>query len=335
MNKSKIEWVDYTWNPVSGCYGKCPNCDVEKKLNRLAGDVRLNLADERCKRYGDNTPPLYVLDEPFKTKNSNNIPTPFGVAPTLHKYRLTWPQKLKSGANILVGAIGDMFATHIPDEWIEEVFKACEAYPQHNYLFITRNPERYNSLAREGILRRNSNFWYGSFVTNSDEDIAVSHSHTFNTYEVINPIDKPFDEDEMCTDEYIKNGNTNCTEWFVINSCESKNEEPKWLKSILVLASKCNTPVFLNSQLKSIVGEDNFVQQFPEALKRKELSPKRKEQLYTHCGKCKQVLKKSDMTAILSREKRGEGAKAVGYICKGCYGDFLKGFEANGNPNDP
>ena len=26
MNKSKIQWTDFSWNPITGCYHTCPYC---------------------------------------------------------------------------------------------------------------------------------------------------------------------------------------------------------------------------------------------------------------------------------------------------------------------
>lgn len=37
MEKSKIEWCDSTWNPVSGCYHPCPYCYARSTANRFKG----------------------------------------------------------------------------------------------------------------------------------------------------------------------------------------------------------------------------------------------------------------------------------------------------------
>jgi protein gp37 len=43
--------------------------------------------------------------------------------------------------------MADLFGEWVPDEWIKEVFRACEEAPQHRYLFLTKNPERLNQIA--------------------------------------------------------------------------------------------------------------------------------------------------------------------------------------------
>lgn len=38
MNKTKIEWCDFTWNPVVGCTGSCPYCYARKMSARFHRD---------------------------------------------------------------------------------------------------------------------------------------------------------------------------------------------------------------------------------------------------------------------------------------------------------
>lgn len=38
MNRTKIEWCDYVWNPVVGCTGSCPYCYARKMAHRFHRD---------------------------------------------------------------------------------------------------------------------------------------------------------------------------------------------------------------------------------------------------------------------------------------------------------
>ena len=38
MNKSKIEWCDHTWNPITGCRHNCSYCYARRMTARFAGD---------------------------------------------------------------------------------------------------------------------------------------------------------------------------------------------------------------------------------------------------------------------------------------------------------
>lgn len=64
MNKSKIEWCDHTWNPITGCNHGCHYCYARTMTARFSGDIRLN---KMCKAdYSTQTGPdgstLYVLE---------------------------------------------------------------------------------------------------------------------------------------------------------------------------------------------------------------------------------------------------------------------------------
>lgn len=331
MNKSKIEWTDYSWNPITGCYHPCPYCYARKQSARFAGDVRLNTTDQRCQKITHGEKQLYVLEEPFILRNNRAVAFPFGFAPTFHTYRLDWPQKVKNGANIFVGSMADVFGEWVPDEWIERIFDACDKAPQHNYIFLTKNPKRYIELAEKKLLRTGDNYWYGS-STPTPETEFFFHDQV-NTFVSIEPILAPFTE---LTDA---NGVAKKVDWVIIGA-ETGNRKAKvkpefdWIKEIVLSADSAGVPVFMKDSLIAIVGEKNMRRDFPKKLTRKVLSDKLQNKLYSHCGKCKNEFKKSDMQAILSREKRGDGAKAIGYICKNCFSDFEKGFEHNGNTDE-
>jgi protein gp37 len=40
--------------------------------------------------------------------------------------------------------MGDLFGSWVPDEWIDEVFQACFNADRHRYMFLTKNPKRYD-----------------------------------------------------------------------------------------------------------------------------------------------------------------------------------------------
>ena len=68
MNRSKIEWCDHTWNPITGCRHNCPYCYARRMVARFAGDVRLNLMakkDYSLAPAADGGADIYVLDEPM------------------------------------------------------------------------------------------------------------------------------------------------------------------------------------------------------------------------------------------------------------------------------
>ena len=100
MNKTKIEWCDYTWNPVTGCKHGCPYCYAERISKRFTGDFE----------------------------------------PKFHENRLGEPAKIKKPSRIFVVSMGDLFGEWVLYEWVRRVLNACKDAPQHTYLFLTKNP---------------------------------------------------------------------------------------------------------------------------------------------------------------------------------------------------
>ena len=103
MNKSKIEWCNFTWNPVTGCRHGCPYCYAAKQAKRFSGDVRINKGSSQLRKDENG---LYILDNPFKNQIGKVIPDPVGFEPIMHRYRLLMPAQKKKPANIFVCSWG-------------------------------------------------------------------------------------------------------------------------------------------------------------------------------------------------------------------------------------
>ncbi|NBH98892.1 DUF5131 family protein [Anaerotruncus sp. 1XD22-93] len=316
MNRSKIEWCDHTWNPISGCRHNCPYCYARRMTARFAGDVRLNLMakkDYSLVPAADGGADLYVLDEQMRNETGSPLVYPFGFEPTFHKYRMNIPEKLKMGNNIFVGAMADVFGEWVPDEWIKEILAACMRTPIHNYLFLTKNPERYERIDAAGILPTDEKLWYGSTITKPEDKCFISNVH--NTFWSIEPIHAPF---RMWEKDEFSPG------WVIIGAETGRNKDKvipqkEWIEDIAEWCEKSNVPVFMKDSLIPIIGEKNMRREFPKQLQRSEISPKMKEKLFGICAGCGVHLKKSDMITLLARSKRGEQPKQFGFMCKDCF----------------
>ena len=129
--KTKIDWVDATWNPVTGCLHGCEYCYARRIAERFGTH----------KKYERPYDP--VLDVPIRRVRTKPEPYPYGFQPTFHKYRLDEPARWTKPRNIFVCSMADLFGDWVPDEWIDDVIKATQRALQHRYLFLTKNPERY------------------------------------------------------------------------------------------------------------------------------------------------------------------------------------------------
>ena len=318
MNRSRIDWTEYTWNPVTGCYHTCPYCYARKQSARFAGDVRLNLADLRCEMY-QGVEGLYVLNEPYLTYNNRSINYPFGFAPTLHEYRLDWPGKVKNSANIFVGSMADLFGEWVPDEWIQKVFEACDRYPQHNYMFLTKNPPRYLRLTLDGILPDLDNMWYGASVTSQEDMERVSTLAALESGHRFLSIEPLFGGLELL--DLLSSGKGGI-DWVILGA-ETGNRkgkiipEKEWIQEVARQCRVAGVPLFMKESLRELISE--FIQEYPVGLLRKELSPKLKKKLWGNCNFCGTEKPKKEMIALLYRKSRGKSAKQLGYACPECF----------------
>ena len=115
MDKSKIEWTDATWNPVTGCTkvsNGCKHCYAERVWKRLAGNPH-------C--------------EYFKREFTNV---------KCHPDRLDQPLRWKKPRRIFVNSMSDLFHESIPFEFIASVFAIMSVTTRHTYQVLTKRPER-------------------------------------------------------------------------------------------------------------------------------------------------------------------------------------------------
>ena len=188
-------------------------------------------------------------------------PYPYGFEPTFRRYRLN-DYINKKGRNIFVCSMADLFGAWIPDSWIDDVFTACVRSPQHNYLFLTKNPGRYGLRMNYATLPQGNNFWYGSTVTNPGMPAFVSDKR--NTFVSIEPILEPFDN------HHEKSGCVPKVNWVIVGAETGRRKgrvipERGWIEQIVEECGKNNIPLFMKSSLADIWGEP-LIQEFPGQL---------------------------------------------------------------------
>lgn len=262
MNDTKIDWCTKSWNPVSGCLHDCPYCYARQIANRFAGGGYGTEMGMFISKYKDDAfKPPYDLHEPIlaRTKNDwyRDAPYPFGFEPTFHRYRLDEPVRVKKPQNIFVCSMADLFGDWVPDEWIREVFKACEAAPQHRYLFLTKNPKRYGDLWATGKLP--NKHWYGHTITS---EAIASHAPTFNPTDFNN-----FLSIEPLLGDASQGNRLHLYKWVIVGA-ETGNRKRKvipekmWVDSIVYKCRQWGIPIFMKESLRSLMGDD-FEQQYP------------------------------------------------------------------------
>jgi protein gp37 len=131
--KSKIEWTEATWNPVTGCSKiseGCLNCYAERLAYRLKAMGN--------KRY----------------KNGFDV--------TLHHDLIDLPLKWKEPKMIFVNSMSDLFHKDIPLSFIKDVFKTMKNAHWHTFQILTKRSQRLAELSDK--LQWPTNGWIGVTV---------------------------------------------------------------------------------------------------------------------------------------------------------------------------
>ena len=249
-SRTKIDWCDASWNPVTGCLHDCQYCYARRIAERFS-------TEQKYKR-----PYEPVLPVPTRRVRTKPEPYPYGFKPTFHRYRLDEPQRWKKPRTIFVCSMADLFGDWVPDEWIEQVFKACEAAPQHRYLFLTKNPKRYRELQLKGKLPKRH--WYGTSVTRKDDRDFFAPD--YNTFVSIEPILESFSDEKHAAYRQM-------VQPWVILGAETGNRKNKivpkkeWITELVDYYSKFGyTKFFMKDSLRDLMGAD-FRQEFPWEVK--------------------------------------------------------------------
>jgi protein gp37 len=257
MNKTKIDWADMTWNPITGCLHSCEYCYARKIATRFGGFSCEENSDWRLLQSGAVAELDGMQAKMRKDYKIVPAPYPFGFKPTFHRYRLDEPANTKKPQTIFVCSMADMFGEWVPDEWIQAVFESCNKAPQHRYLFLTKNPKRLCELTNNGKLPKQNNFWYGSTITDHDGK-RFNGRFSDKTFISIEPILEPLNAGL---------GSFGSAKWIIVGA-ETGNRKNKvvperaWIENIVEAAKITSVPVFMKESLRELMG-GYFVQEYP------------------------------------------------------------------------
>lgn len=138
--RSKIEWTETTWNPVTGCTkisAGCKNCYAARMARRLQ-----------------------AMGQP---RYSN------GFRVTLHHDLVRQPLNWKTPRKVFVNSMSDLFHEDISLEFIKSIFATMEQCPKHIFQILTKRSKRLREIHR--LLPWPNNVWMGVTV---EDRTAVS-----------------------------------------------------------------------------------------------------------------------------------------------------------------
>jgi protein gp37 len=147
--KSKIEWTESTWNPLTGCTKKSQGC-----LHCYAERIALR---------------LQAMGQP----NYLN-----GFKLTMHEHVLDTPLSWKKPQMIFVNSMSDLFHEDVPVSFILKIFDVMRRSSWHQFQILTKRSERLQEL--NSIIQWPDNVWMGVTIENSDYNFRADHLRQTN-----------------------------------------------------------------------------------------------------------------------------------------------------------
>jgi protein gp37 len=257
MQKTDIEWADYSWNPVTGCKHHCPYCYASKIAWRFG-----------------------------KTDDAKNF------EPTLHAEKLN--QLSKNNGIVFCGSNCDLFGEWVDGTWIkvaiDRAYHYCNLRANRAVMFLTKNPARYIKEAVPMIheFAARDNIWLGTtldkgFTSSGWDDEFGLHHETPGVEERIQAIRdldypnkwlsiEPLDPNyaHWYYDQIMDELGCSGIKWIVIGT--KTPGIPKGLRDddVEEIVAGCrafNIRVFVKNSVFAAFPQGNWPREFPDALR--------------------------------------------------------------------
>lgn len=151
--KSKIEWTNRTWNPVTGCTKVsqgCKHCYAEREWARLS-------ANPKSVYYGRKFTDVMV-----------------------HPERINEPLHWRKPSLVFVNSMSDLFHPDVSHIVLNQILNVIDQCPQHVFQVLTKRPERALPLLKHWCdsweCTLPSNLWLGVSIEDqatADERIPI------------------------------------------------------------------------------------------------------------------------------------------------------------------
>jgi len=221
-DKSKIEWTDATWNPVTGCTKVspgCAHCYAETFARRFRGV------------------PAHPYEQGFDLK--------------LWPERLDLPLMWKERKMIFVNSMSDLFHEDVPDDFIAKVFEVMGRAEHHIFQVLTKRSERMLAWTRahfcSGRSRKDrkatwpQNVWLGVSVENQNYAWRIKNlqkSPAWIRFISIEPLLSPISLDESLLD---------AIQWVIVggeSGPQARPMKPEWVYEIQNQCKQNHIPFF-------------------------------------------------------------------------------------------
>jgi protein gp37 len=213
-----IEWAKWTWNPVTGCKQDCQYCYAKSIANRFYPEkFEPTFRPERLSAAQNTVIPKKRKDEP-------------GIR------------------NVFVCSMADLFGEWVPVAWIREVLTVCHENPQWNFIFLTKNPERYLENFFDDKPNFTDNCWVGA--TADTQERMVRAMNVFSNLGSKRP-KVTFVSCEPLLEEISFQGDI---DWLIIGGKSATGKQPEqpeweWVEKLLAEAREGGISVYFKPNL--------------------------------------------------------------------------------------
>ncbi|MCP3941683.1 MAG: DUF5131 family protein [Desulfobacteraceae bacterium] len=201
----KIDWTDYTWNPISGCHHDCSYCYMKRMEKRFPGIMEPKFKPESIKKFQKN-------------------------------------RKLKPGDKIFVGSSGDMWGNWMTENQISAVLIETLNHPENIFQFLTKNPKRYNDFHLESVDNcwYGTTVDGTAFTRNNMDDLIRATAGAWTRFVSFEPLIQPVSQHDLsniCLLDWIIIG--------ADSTRGAARPPKQWADCLINEARKSNVPVFV------------------------------------------------------------------------------------------
>jgi protein gp37 len=248
VNKTRIDWCHYTWNPITGCRHGCSYCYARKIATRFKGTKAF----------------------------------PNGFEPTWHPERLKEPLQVAERSRIFVCSMSDPFGDWVDPAWLDKMMDVMGSTHWQRFLLLTKAPQNIHrklyELTEANPLRELGgndylpNVWLGCTLTGAPGESDPSWAmlelrhigwHTFVSVEpLLGPINPAW---------------YSWAEWIIVGAQTNPDIPPKeeWLEPFSPSSGLLpDVPRFFKNSIALWQGH-SVITDYPDALDLDNHSPRR------------------------------------------------------------
>jgi protein gp37 len=225
LNRTKIEYLDYTWNPLVGCSGV--GCAVAKVCWAKGQAKRRKHDCDLCYRF----------------------------VPHAHPERLEEPFHVKKPSRIGVCFMGDLYCQD--QERIFEVLDVMRKTPQHTYVSLTKQARVMHSFGCIPLLTCfPENVWLGVSVNLKADLWRIEElkqtNHAGLKFVSFEPLYEDIAKPGYVGSVRVQGVDLQGIDWVIIGAQKRPELQPnrEWVADLIMRARDAGAKVFLKNNLK-------------------------------------------------------------------------------------